>query len=365
MTAAPEEIDAARDAAELGAQGFRTVFGHELVGELPAFVHRPYLVVTMADLWPRFEDRLAGPHLAGVHLVKTLELSELVALDERLPRAAAIVGLGGGQALDVAKFLAWTRRLPLFQVPTATTVNAPFGHRAGLRDDGRVRYLGWAVPEAVYIDFDVIRSAPPNLNRSGVGDVLCYHTARHDWELADRLGRSEARWPYDPRLVAEAATMMDSVVDALDEIRDCSETGIRALVNAHRWGGTTFHDSGWNPRHIEGVEHFVFYNLERITGRHFIHGQPVGLGIIAGSVLQDNEPEAMAAALVRAGVDVRPEAMGVTWDEVDEALRTLQSYVREVGLWFTIADVVPATDEHIGRVRELVERASALEGATA
>ena len=48
---------------------------------------------------------------------------------ERLPRAAAIIGLGGGQALDVAKFLAWTRRLPLFQVPTATTVNAPFGHR--------------------------------------------------------------------------------------------------------------------------------------------------------------------------------------------------------------------------------------------
>jgi len=128
--------------------GFTTVFGHELVGELPAFVHRPYLVVTMADLWPRFQDRLAGPHLAGVHLVETLELDELVALEEGLPRAAAIIGLGGGQALDVAKFLAWTRRLPLFQVPTATTVNAPFGHRSGLRDHGRVRYLGWAVPEA-------------------------------------------------------------------------------------------------------------------------------------------------------------------------------------------------------------------------
>jgi hypothetical protein len=124
------------DAAALAEQGFRTVFGHELVGELPAFVHRPYLVVTMADLWPRFEQQLAGPSLAGVHEVETLELSELVALEERLPRAAAIIGLGGGQALDVAKFLAWTRRLPLFQVPTATTVNAPFGHRAGLRDQG-------------------------------------------------------------------------------------------------------------------------------------------------------------------------------------------------------------------------------------
>ena len=349
------------DVATLAGQGFRTVFGHELVGELPAFVHRPYLVVTMADLWPRFEDQLAGPHLAGVHLVDTLEVAELVELEARLPRAGAIVGLGGGQALDVAKFLAWTRRLPLFQVPTATTVNAPFGHRAGLRDAGRVRYLGWAVPEAVYIDFEVIASAPPNLNRSGVGDVLCYHTARWDWQLADRLGRSEARWPYDQRLVDDAATVMESVVDALGEIRAGSEAGIRALVSAHRWGGTTFHDSGWNPRHIEGVDHFLFYNLERITGRHFIHGQPVGLGIVAGSILQGNEPERMAEAIARAGVDIRPEAMGVTWDDVDEALRTLGAYVREAGLWFTVADVVPVTDEHLSRLRDLVERTFASE----
>jgi len=342
--------------AALPEGGFRTVFGRGLVEEIPAFVHRPYLVVTMADLWPRFEATLGGPDLAGVHLVETLELSDLLALEPSLPRAGSIVGLGGGQALDVAKLLAWARRLPLFQVPTATTVNAPFGHRAGVRDRGRVRYLGWAVPEAVYIDFDVVASAPPNLNRSGVGDVLCYHTARHDWQLADRLGRTEARWPYDAELVADAATVMASVVDALDEIRAGSEAGIRALVLAHRWGGTTFHDSGWNPRHIEGVEHFVFYNLERITGRHFIHGQPVGLGIVAGALLQDSDPAGMAAAIARAGVDIRPEAMGVTWDDVGESLVTLGRYVRDAGLWFTVADTATVTPDQVHEVREIVER---------
>ena len=309
----------------------RSVFGHQLVGELPAFVHRPYLVVTMADLWPRFEDQLAGPHLAGVHLVETLELDDLVALEQTLPRANAIIGLGGGQAIDVAKFFAWTRRLPLFQVPTATTVNAPFGHRSGVRDHGRVRYLGWAIPEAVYIDFDVIASAPPNLNRSGIGDVLCYHTARFDWQLADRLGRTEAALAVRPAPRGRRGHRHGIGRRRARRDPRGHRGGIRALVLANRWGGTTFHDSGWNPRHIEGVDHFVFYNLERITGRHFIHGQPVGLGIVAGSVLQDNEPEAMAAAIARAGVDIRPEAMGVTWDDVAEALRTLGRYVREVG----------------------------------
>jgi glycerol-1-phosphate dehydrogenase [NAD(P)+] len=343
---------------ERGADGrFPTVFGRGLVEELPLILPRPYLVVTMADLWPRFEASLAGRGFGGVHLVESLELGDLERAAEALPAYASIVGLGGGQAIDVAKFFAWSRDLPLFQVPTAMTVNAPFGHRAGIRDRGNVRYLGWAVPESVSVDFDVIQSAPPLINRSGVGDILCYHTAHADWRIARDLGREEPRWPYDQSLVDEARIRLDDVLAHLDDIHDVNETGIRTLMLAHRWGGATFHDSGWNPRHIEGVEHFLFYNLERLTGRHFIHGQPVGLGVYAGSILQDNEPEAMLAALVRVGVDIRPEAMGVTWDDVAEALRTLPAFVRQAGLWFTVADARPIGEDAVAAVREGVTAA--------
>jgi glycerol dehydrogenase-like iron-containing ADH family enzyme len=164
----------------------------------------------------------------------------------------------------------------------------------------------------------------------------------------------EERWPYDPGLVAEARQRLDSVLGSLDDIRDVTDSGIRTLMEAHRWGGAAFHDAGWNPRHIEGVEHFLFYNLERITGKHFIHGQPVGLGIVFGSFLQANEPERMLAALHRVGVDIRPEAMGITWPEAEEAMRTLPTFVREAGLWTTVVDVRPVTDELIDAVRSRV-----------
>ena len=339
--------------------GFPTVFGRNLVGELPNFVHRPYLVVTMDDLWPRFSEALDGPGLAGVHLVRTLERDALERLLDELPTSACVIGLGCGQAIDVAKFIAWRRRLPLFQVPTAMTVNAPFGHRSGLREDGIVRYRGFAIPEAVYVDFDVIASAPAGLNRAGVGDIMCYHTAELDWRLTRDLGKLERQWPYDERLVAAARERLDSVLGALDDIHDVTDHGIRTLMEAHRWGGDTFHASGWNPRHIEGVEHFFFYNLEKRTGQHFIHGQPVGLGIVLGSVLHGSGADEMVAALHRAGVDIRPEAMGVTWADAEASMRTLGTFVREAALWHSIAD---EREVDAGVVREVRVRVEAAYG---
>ena len=276
-----------------------------------------------------------------------------------------MIGLGGGQAVDVAKFVAWRRDIPLFQVPTAMTVNAPFGHRAGLRVGGLVRYLGYAIPEAVYVDFDVIASAPEGLNRAGVGDILCYHTAHLDWRLTRDRGRTEPQWPYDERLVAAARERLDSVLGGLDDIHDVTDTGIRTLMDAHRWGGQTFHAAGWNPRHIEGVEHFFFYNLEKRTGRHFIHGQPVGLGIVLGSVMHGSGADEMVAALARVGVDIRPEAMGVTWTDAEAAMRTLGTFVREAGLWHSVADERVVDDSIVDEVRErLLDAYGAWEDAT-
>jgi glycerol-1-phosphate dehydrogenase [NAD(P)+] len=330
---------------------FQTVYGRGLVSELRTYVHRPYLVVTMADLWDRFagdfDDGLVGPML-----VSDLERAELERQVAALPPCEAVIGLGGGQALDVAKYVAWKRRLPLFQVPTALSVNAAWGQRAAVRVDGVVRYVAYAVPEAVYVDYDVVRSAPDDLNRSGVGDILCYWTGHWDWRMAAETGRVEPSWPYDERLVAEARVALDRVIDHADAIHAVSDEGIRALAESLRWGGAAFHNAGWNPRHIEGAEHFVFYNLEYITGKHFLHGQPVTLGVLLMSDLQGNRPEEIRAIADRIGVRYRPEDMGVTWDEVAEALRTLKPFVERAGLWYTVASERPITEGWISRMRD-------------
>jgi glycerol dehydrogenase-like iron-containing ADH family enzyme len=331
---------------------FTIIFGRNLLAEIPNFAHRPCLVVTMPDLWPKFADRFRGE--VTPYLVRTIDGDELTRELAALPSCASVVGLGGGQALDVAKFIAWSRRLPLFQVPTAMTVDAPFGHRAGLRYGGLVRYVGWAVPEAVYVDFEVIQSAPPALNRSGICEVFCFHTAHADWRLARDRGRTEPQWPYDERLVTEARAVLEGLWPRLDDIRDVNEAGIRALMTAMRWAGASFHNAGWNPRHIEGVDHFVFYALEYFTGKKFIHGQPVCLGIVVGSHLHRDRAEEMLAAIHRVGVDIRPEAMGLTWQQVEHALVNLRRFVREAGLWYGIAHEAEITPAFVAELRERI-----------
>ena len=57
-----------------------------------------------------------------------------------------------GQAIDAAKYFAWRLNKPLHQFPTSPSVDAVYGQRAGVRDDGIVKYVGWTILETVYFD---------------------------------------------------------------------------------------------------------------------------------------------------------------------------------------------------------------------
>lgn len=334
------------------------IFGRNLLRELEPTVAAPYLLVTMPDLWPMFRDEFEGQELE-LHLVDSIEESELDKLVQKHSAVQAVVGLGGGMATDVAKYFAWKSRLPLFQVPTSLSVNAPFAHRAAVRRDGVIKYVGFKRPEAVYVDYDIIQNAPAKLNHTGVGDIFCYFTAHQDWRLAVEAGKCEPKWPIDEAQMAEARSVMLSCYDAAEEIKKVSEAGIRTLTEALRWGGAAFANNGWNPRPIEGSEHTFFYTLEYLTKKHFLHGQPVGIGALLMSVLQSHDPAWIKGALDSCAVPYLPEEMGVTWADVEEALRFMPKYVEKAGLWYTAAVHYDISDQYLRDAKDWVYSTSA------
>ena len=115
-----------------------------------------------------------------------------------------------------------------------------------------------------------------------------------------------------------------------NDIRDLTDKGIEVLIDGLRWG-TSYHGCGWNPRHIEGIDHFFFYSLEYLTGKKFLHGQPVCLGVYIGSLLHNSRADEMLHCMHDIGLDIRPEAMGVTWQDAAQALFKLRDYVQAKG----------------------------------
>jgi hypothetical protein len=85
-------------------KAFKTAFGRDLLAEIPNFVAGPYLVVTMEDLWPRFKGWFADGTPAW--FVRSMERADLEAALATVGGYASVIGLGGGQAIDAAKYFA-------------------------------------------------------------------------------------------------------------------------------------------------------------------------------------------------------------------------------------------------------------------
>ena len=319
----------------LYSKTFSTIYGRNLLYELNIILPQDALIVTMKDLWDRFENYFTKN--VQVHFVKNLNIETLENDYDKFKNFNAVVGIGGGQAVDAAKFFSWKSNAKLFQVPTSMSVNAAFGHRFAARIDGNINYIGWTTPEAVYVDFDIIKNAPKLFNRSGICEIMCYHTAHLDWKYADKVGKCEKKWAYDQQAVNEAKSVLDYMLEGIDDIKEVNDNGIIRLMNANSWGGPAFHNFGWNPRPIEGTDHFVFYSLEYHTKKSYIHGQPVNMGVYVGSLLHNSKAEDMLDYIIRAGVDIRPESMGITWEDMANALIKMKEYINRIGLWHSIA----------------------------
>ena len=109
------------------------------------------------------------------------------------------------------------------------------------------------------------------------------------------------------------------------------------------------------PQAYRRIDHFFFYALEALTGRKFLHGQPVCLGTYIGTLLHGQRAEEILQAIHRIGVDIRPEAMGVTWEQVAETLIGLGDFVRATGLWYGIAHDAMIGPDFVARLRAGIE----------
>jgi glycerol-1-phosphate dehydrogenase [NAD(P)+] len=204
-----------------------------------------------------------------------------------LPRGvSAIVGLGGGKALDVAKYVAFLARLPYYAVPTSLSNDGFCSPQSSLTIEGKRRSLPAALPYGVVVDTDVCRAAPRVLTLSGVGDLVAKFTAVRDWKLAFH----QTGEPVNDF----AALLSDGSIHSFLSHPAFDLEGIQLLATSLLLNGIAMEICG-SSRPASGSEHLLSHTLDETSARPRLHGLQVGIAAYLVSILQGANTARIAA----------------------------------------------------------------------
>jgi len=190
---------------------------------------------------------------------------------------SAIVGIGGGKALDVAKYVAFLGRLPYYAVPTSLSNDGFCSPQSSLTIHGKRRSLAAALPYGVVVDTGVCRDAPRHLTLSGVGDLVAKFTAVRDWKLAFyKTGEPVNDF---------AALLSDGTIHSYLSHPQFDLEGIQLLATSLMFNGIAMEICG-SSRPASGSEHLISHALDKTSARPRLHGLQVGVAAYIVSILQ-------------------------------------------------------------------------------
>jgi glycerol-1-phosphate dehydrogenase [NAD(P)+] len=262
-------------------------------------VHRRVALIVSEGLPADFIRRAeAGLRSEGAEAIERVEagaasFEAASSLFSTLPGGCdAVMGLGGGKALDVAKYVAFLARLPMYAVPTSLSNDGFCSPQSSLTLGGARRSLPAGLPFAVVVDTTVCLGAPASLWWSGVGDLAAKVTAVADWKLAYHATGE----PVDDF----AALLSDATVSQFLAQPTHDDEGMRLLATALMLNGISMAVCG-SSRPASGSEHLISHALDAIARRPALHGLQVGVATYLVSRLQGQGTARIAEAFDRTG----------------------------------------------------------------
>ena len=259
------------------------------------------------------------PALANsvIHSVSGGSIAAALELVEELREGShdAVVGIGGGRTLDVAKYAASQAGLPMVSVATNLAHDGIASPVASLDDDeGRKGSYGVHIPIAVVVDLDYVRRSPEEQLRSGIGDALSNLSALADWVLA----AEERGEPIDGLAAAFARSGAESLLGATDDTG--SDAFHRTLAEALVLSGLAMAVAG-SSRPCSGACHEISHAIDELFPEQASHGEQVAVGALFASFLREDGLFAVLdGALGRRGVARLPQDLGLSDEQFAAAV---------------------------------------------
>jgi glycerol-1-phosphate dehydrogenase [NAD(P)+] len=253
-------------------------------------------------------------------------------------KTRAIVGFGGGKALDVAKYVAFLNRLPYVAVPTSLSNDGFCSPQSSLTLEGHRKSLPSAMPFGVVVDTAVCLAAPEILWLSGVGDLVAKLTAVADWKLAFEAAGT---------LVDDfAALLSDATVFQFIARPHRDLEGVRLLATSLMLNGVAMEVCG-SSRPASGSEHLISHALDSLGGKPRMHGMQVGVAAYLVSLLQNQNSALIADLFEKTGFWRAAQAQPFALADWLQALRLAPAIKQNFYTVLSSRDCLPEAEAHL------------------
>jgi glycerol-1-phosphate dehydrogenase [NAD(P)+] len=245
----------------------------------------------------------------------TAEEVERVSVEAQRAGARFLVAVGGGSKIDITKVAAARLKIPFVSVPTSAAHDGISSPRASLRGTERATSIEAVVPVGILADTSIIVRAPFRLLASGCADVISNVTAVLDWKLAARLRSEEFSTTAATLAEYAAAEISDHAALIKPSLEESVWIAIRPMIVA----GIAMSVAG-SSRPCSGSEHLFSHALDRTARNPSLHGEQCGVGSIMMMYLHGGDWRRTRSALQTIGAPTTSRELGVTNDEVIDAL---------------------------------------------
>lgn len=232
----------------------------------------------------------------------------------RAADADAIVAIGGGRRLDVAKLAAARAGLVNIAVPTQLSHDGICSPVAVVPNaEGRAESLGAIAPRAVVISLPTLREAPVASIAAGLGDLLANPLALRDWALATERGLEtidQQAWDFS----SESFEAVEVFLDRDPALSEKDPDFLRHLADALVLSGISMICSG-TSRPASGGEHEISHAIDELYGGRGMHGAQVAFGCLVSMALYGDDVEPFKARLRTLGLPSHPA--NLDFDEND------------------------------------------------
>lgn len=231
--------------------------------------------------------------------------------------AEIIIGVGGGKAIDIAKYVASGNQMKFISIPTTPSHDGIASPFASIRDLSRPVSVKAATPVLIIADIDAISRAPRRNIIAGCCDLIGKFSAILDWRLAHRL-RGEYYGEYAASLALLSAKHIVKY-SRWFAAKDIPVGAIRVLVEALISSGIAMAIAG-STRPASGSEHMIAHAIDVVANYPALHGEEVGIGSIIALYLHGRNWRRVRSILKSMGAAVKAKDIGVSREQLVEAL---------------------------------------------